>query len=103
MPLSDNFFRDVTEAALPHVDVILERLGVPHRSTGDEIDMIATHRGDRRFGSFRINRRSGLWSDFAVDGDAGGDVISLVAYLRGCRQIDAANDLAEMFGISRDG
>jgi len=46
-------------------------------------------RGDRRPGSFKINLKSGRWADFAT-GDAGGDLISLYAYLNDLGQLQAA-------------
>ena len=55
-------------------------------------------RADRRPGSFRINTGNGRWSDFAT-GDAGGDVVSLAAYLSGTGQADAARALADMLGV----
>jgi hypothetical protein len=56
-------------------------------------------RPDHNHGSFKINLRTGQWADFAADG-RGGDVISLVAYLHGLRQIEAAQRLAAMFGVN---
>ncbi len=53
---------------------------------------------DRNPGSFRVNLRTGRWADFAT-GDKGGDVVSLAAYLDGCRQGEAARRLAEMLGV----
>ena len=55
-------------------------------------------RNDRRPGSFSINYRSGPWKDFA-NGDGGADPISLVAYVRGVSQGDAARELADKFGV----
>jgi putative DNA primase/helicase len=55
-------------------------------------------RGDRQPGSFSINLHNGTWHDFA-SGDGGGDLVSLLAYLRGCRQMDAALLIAERLGI----
>ncbi len=55
-------------------------------------------RADRRAGSFKCNTHSGKWSDFAT-GDRGGDVVSLVAYLEHCGQVEAARRLAEALGI----
>jgi hypothetical protein len=43
--------------------------------------------------------RTGKWSDFACDHAAGGDPISLAAYLSGLPQIDAAKRLTAMLGI----
>ena len=83
-------FRGIAEIALPRLPEILDHLHVPHRRAGPEIEMLNPTRDDRRFGSFRINMCSGRWADFAT-GDTGGDVVSLVAYLTGCRQVKAAN------------
>ena len=55
-------------------------------------------RNDREPGSFNINYRTGVWKDFAT-GDGGGDFVSLVAYLRGCGQGDAAHELAKRLGV----
>jgi hypothetical protein len=55
-------------------------------------------RADRSPGSFKINVRTGRWSDFAT-GDKGGDVISLAAYLAGLSQVEAAFELARALGI----
>ena len=54
-------------------------------------------RADRRPGSFRVNVNTGKWADFAM-GDAGGDVVSLAAYLSGTSQVEAARALADMMG-----
>jgi hypothetical protein len=58
-------------------------------------------RADRTPGSFKINLRSGRWSDFAT-GAKGGDVISLAAHLFGLSQVAAARKLAAMLGISTE-
>jgi putative DNA primase/helicase len=55
-------------------------------------------RDDQHLGSFSINYKTGVWKDFAT-GDNGSDPISLVAFIRGCRQGDAARELADRFGV----
>jgi putative DNA primase/helicase len=55
-------------------------------------------RDDRRPGSFSINYRSGRWKDFS-NGDGGSDFVSLVAYVRGTGQGDAARELADKLGV----
>ena len=55
-------------------------------------------RNDRRPGSFSINYKSGRWKDFA-SGDGGADLISLVAYVRGIGQGDAARELVDELGV----
>ena len=52
-------------------------------------------RGDRQAGSFGISLDSGRWNDFADSSAHGGDLVSLLAYLRGCGQMDAAKEIDE--------
>nr|WP_314639884.1 toprim domain-containing protein [uncultured Pseudomonas sp.] len=59
-------------------------------------------RGDRKPGSFSINLHTGKWNDFA-SGDKGGDLVSLLAYLRGCSQMEAAHILAGQLGLQFGG
>lgn len=54
-------------------------------------------RADRRLGSFKVNMHTGRWADFAT-GDAGGDIISLIAYVKRIGQADAARLVQEMVG-----
>ncbi|MCV6588506.1 MAG: DUF927 domain-containing protein [Marinobacterium sp.] len=56
-------------------------------------------RQDKQAGSFSVNLNSGKWSDFAT-GDAGGDLLSLWAYMyHGKDQKAAAHDLARRYNI----
>ena len=48
--------------------------------------------------TFKVNVNTGKWADFAV-GVAGGDVVSLAAYLGGTGQGEAARALAGMLGM----
>src|ERR1700683_5308037 len=59
-------------------------------------------RNDERPGSFTINYRDGVWKDFATD-DGGSDFISLVAYVKGLTQGEAAHDLATKLGVALNG
>src|SRR5262249_33933401 len=63
-------------------------------STSSEILFGMTNTRDRS----RSTAKTGEWSDFAI-GKSGGDLISLVAYLGGISQVDAARELAARFGI----
>lgn len=91
-------FNAIARAALPVLPAILDRLGVRWRRNGREIAMLNPRRADQRFGSFSVNTTTGKWADFA-DGAAGGDVVSLVAYIGGTGQCDAARSLAAMLRI----
>lgn len=99
LPLPDLDFEAVHRAALPHLPSIVERWLPDGRRQGGEYVARNPRRGDRRPGSFKVNLRSGRWSDFAT-GDRGGDTVSLAAYLFGLSQAEAARRLAGMLGVS---
>ena len=91
-------FGKINAAALRALPVILDRLAPGGTIHGQEWEGRNPRRADRKPGSFKVNVRSGRWADFA-SGDRGGDVISLVAYLTGMRQVQAARKLANMLGV----
>lgn len=66
--------------------------------SGREYQPINPTRGDTKRGSFSINVDTGAWGDFATD-KAGGDLISLYAYLHNVSQGKAAEVLAGLEGI----
>jgi hypothetical protein len=95
-------FAAINQAALAAFPAVLNRLLPGGKTIGREIVALNPRRGDRNIGSFKVNRYNGRWSDFAT-GDKGGDPISLVAYLAGVSQGDAAHLLAQMLGIETGG
>lgn len=88
-------FDDINRAALAALPSILDRWLPGGRRDGREFVARNPIRADRRAGSFKVNLRTGKWSDFAT-GDKGGDPISLAAYLFGLTQAEAAHRLADM-------
>ena len=68
------------------------------RIVGEELVARNPTRSDRRPGSFKVNIKSGMWADFAT-GDRGGDPVSLIAYLDGSSQVEAARRPAGVLGI----
>jgi hypothetical protein len=68
------------------------------RRSGREYEALNPKRNDRSLGSFRINLETGRWADFAT-GDAGGDFVSLVAYLLDLRQSEAALRLVAILNV----
>ncbi len=94
-------FDAINRAALGSLPALLRRWLPDGRLVGREFTALNPTRADRRPGSFRINVNSGRWSDFAT-GDAGGDVVSLAAYLSGIGQAEAARALADMLGLRHD-
>jgi hypothetical protein len=91
-------FSEVNAAALTSLSSLAQRWLPDGCMVGREYVARNPRRADRRPGSFKINIHSGKWADFAT-GDAGGDVISLAAYLSGTGQFEAARNLSQMLGI----
>ena len=87
-------FAAVNGAALANLPSLLARWLPDGRRDGREYIARNPCRADRKFGSFSVNLHSGKWADFAVDA-RGGDPVSLLAYLEGCLQSEAARRLAE--------
>lgn len=96
--LSHLDFNAINNAALARLPEILARWLPGGRIEGREYVVRNPTRSDRRPGSFKVNLTTGKWADFAT-GDAGGDPVSLAAYLAGCRQSEAARRLAAMLGM----
>jgi DNA primase len=95
-------FAEINRAALSAFPAVLARLLPEGKRVGAELVALNPRRADRRLGSFKVNRYNGRWADFAT-GAKGGDPISLVAYLAGVSQSEAARLLAQMLGIDAGG
>jgi hypothetical protein len=95
-------FAAINSAALAVLPSLLDRWLPGGRTLGREYVAKNPTRADRSPGSFRINLATGRWADFATK-DAGGDVISLAAYLYGLSQAEAARRLSSMLAISQRG
>jgi hypothetical protein len=95
-------FDKINAAALASLPAVLNRLLPGAKTIGREVVALNPTRGDKRPGSFRINRYNCKWADFAT-GDKGGDPVSLVAYLAGVSQGEAARLLAQMLGLDCGG
>ncbi len=91
-------FRRVADEAAAHADAIVSRWLPDGRREAREWCARNPKRADARRGSFKVNLRSGLWSDFAT-GDSGCDLIALAAYLFDLKQDEAALRVANMLGI----
>jgi hypothetical protein len=91
-------FAELNRAALASFPAVLARILPGGKRIGAELVALNPRRGDRHLGSFKINRYSGRWADFAT-GDQGRDPVSLVAYLANVSQADAARLLARMLGL----
>ena len=92
-------FHRINRAAVPLLPAIVSRLLPGGKIYSREYVVRNPRRFDRHPGSFKINLRSGRWSDFAT-GDKGGDPVSLIAWLEGVSQPEAAKLLARMLSIN---
>jgi hypothetical protein len=94
-------FQSINQAALPALPAILARLLPGGKIMGGEYVPLNPTRADHRPGSFKIRVsgvHAGSWADFAT-GDRGGDVVSLIAFIEGVSQGEAARMLARMLGL----
>lgn len=94
-------FARINAAALPRLPELLERWLPDGRRVGCEYVARNPRRNDKHAGSFKVNLESGRWADFAAgDTVRGGDVVALAAYLAGCSQREAAEQLARALGVA---
>jgi hypothetical protein len=91
-------FAAVNRAALSNLSALLRQWLPDGRIVGMEYVARNPLRDDRHLGSFKINLLTRRWADFAC-GAAGGDVVSLVAYLVGAPQWKAALWLGSEVGV----
>ncbi len=95
-------FKKIAHGGLNDINRILARWVPGGKQQGAEYIARNPARNDEREGSFSVNMKTGVWSDFATN-DKGGDVISLVAYLEGVSQGDACQLVADFIGMSKAG
>jgi hypothetical protein len=96
-------FAAINDAALASFPALLVRWLPDGRKQGGEWTARNPRRKDRALGSFRVNIMSGRWADFAVETARGGDPVSLLAYLAGVGQAEAARRIAALLGLSEAG
>ena len=94
-------FKSTAAATLNAVDRVLQSWLPGGKYNGPEYVARNPTRSDNKPGSFSINTVTGRWSDFATE-DAGGDLVSLVAYLERCNQVEAETKLADFLGLQRE-
>ncbi len=94
-------FKAINQKALPELFGLLKEWLPDGRLVHGEWAARNPTRIDNNPGSFLVNAFNGKWADFAT-GDKGGDVVSLLAYLEGISQVEAAVKLSWMLGVSHD-
>lgn len=90
-------YTEIAELAKRNSESIAQWLLPAGKKAGHEWVALNPNRPDLNPGSFKVNLHSGKWADFATD-DRGGDLISLVAYVRRVRQGVALRLLACFLG-----
>lgn len=91
-------FADLNQRLLPSLSSLVTQWLPSGKRQGEEWVALNPTRNDKKLGSFRINLQTGKWADFSSN-DAGGDPISLYAYIYGLSQKDAAEQLAQRIGV----
>ncbi|WP_219272925.1 toprim domain-containing protein [Pseudomonas sp. Xaverov 83] len=94
-----DLIRLVALRALPAAPTLLKEWLPEGRPNGREWVARNDVRGDRQAGSFGVSLDSGRWNDFADDQAHGGDLVSLLAYLRQCRQVEAAREIDQRLAL----
>ncbi|OFB94086.1 DNA primase [Pseudomonas aeruginosa] len=98
-PSIPELIRQAAVHALHAVETLLPEWLPEGTRQGREWVARNTTRGDRRAGSFGVSLDSGRWNDFADDTAHGGDLVSLLSYLRGCRQVEAAKEIDQRLSL----
>lgn len=92
-------FKEVAQAALGCAADLVHNWLPDGKQQGDEWVARNPCRDDKKAGSFSVNMRTGVWSDFASD-DGGADLVSLYGFLfTNDDQKAALMDLAKQLGI----
>lgn len=91
--------QQVAAVALNSAEILLAEWLPDGQRQGSEWVARNTARADACPGSFGVSLVSGKWNDFADQDAHGGDLVSLLSYLRNCRQVDAARLIDEQLGL----
>jgi len=98
--MAESFISKVAAAALGNFDSIMEHCGMAGgKDQGREYLALNPKRSDSKLGSLATNRDSGAGGDFAT-GETWGDLVALAAWRFDCTQLDAAERLAGILGIT---
>jgi 5S rRNA maturation endonuclease (ribonuclease M5) len=94
-------FQKTVQLALSNARTIVEHYLPGGKYEQSEYVVQNPTRTDAHLGSFKINVAKGVWSDFAADA-GGSDLISLVAYIKGVGQAEAAKAIMDLLGIREE-
>jgi len=91
--------RMVAALAVPSAELLVCQWLPEGRRQGNEWVARNPAREDHHAGSFGVSLASGKWNDFADGNAKGSDLVSLYAYLYGCRQVEAAMAIDRTLGL----
>ena len=92
----------IAARALAHIEAICTRWLPDGKKAGHEWEIGDRHGTPGKSLKVHLSgNKAGMWADFST-GDKGGDLVSLVAYIDGVSQGDAARRLAEFLGLPVD-
>ena len=92
-------FDKINQTALVSLRSLVPRWIPGGRFEGEEYVVKNPRRPDKHAGSFKINVKTGVWSDFACQDIGGGDPVSLYAYICNFKMGEAALALAKELNI----
>jgi len=88
--------------ALAHIEAICTRWLPDGKKAGHEWEIGDRHGAPGKSLKVHLSgAKAGMWADFST-GDKGGDLVSLVAFVEGTAQGDAARKLADFLGLPID-
>lgn len=90
-------FKEIAQNALGYAANLVPSWCPNGKRSGPEWVAPNPTRSDNSAGSFKVNLLKGTWKDFAT-GDGGADLISLLAYIEGMPQLEAAQRIEEILG-----
>ncbi|MDP3244858.1 MAG: hypothetical protein Q8M83_04360, partial [bacterium] len=87
--------------ALSHIEAICTRWLSDGKKAGHEWEIGDRHGTPGKSLKVHLSgSKAGMWADFST-GDKGGDLVSLVAFVEGTAQGDAARKLADFLGLPK--
>jgi RecA-family ATPase len=92
-------FAAVKAASIGSIDLLLDRWLPGGKRQGNEYVVRNPTRADANPGSFSVNRRTGVFADFAT-GDRGGDMVDLYRFLHGGDLLEAARAVGNLLGVA---
>jgi hypothetical protein len=94
--------RKVSAAALQHIETVCARWLPDGKKVSHEFEIGDRHGTPGKSLKVHLSgAEAGMWADFST-GDKGGDLVSLVAFIDGLSQGDAARRLAEFLALPVD-